>query len=323
MSARQKDYIYAAARIGALERSILSQEQYHKLISAPLGSERQVLISFGYACAADTPLVRAIEDRTKEAFAAVCEAAPDAAVFDVFRYPYDCLNLKALIKCARRAGFSAEDFLSPLGTVPPETAKNSALHGDFGCYPSHMREAISQVLETYAKTGRPSDIDMPLDAACFADMRASAARRGISALSAYVTRKIDIRNTVTCARLWKREPRIFQKAFLPGGSLSFPSLEAALADGAFSADLFRGTMLEGIGEALTAASDAEAAERLLDAYEMACLRPYRYDCFGAERLIGYLAAYEAEGRNLRVILAGRAAGADGEIIRERLCLGYV
>ena len=85
--------------------------------------------------------------------------------------------------------------------------------------------------------------------------------------------------------------------------------------------LFRGP--EGIGEALADASDAEAAERLLDAYEMACLRPYRYDCFGAERLIGYLAAYEAEGRNLRVILAGRAAGADGEIIRERLCLGYV
>lgn len=320
---RQYDYIYAAARIGALERSILSREQYHKLIFAPNGTERQMLASFGYPKEQSMPLVRVIEARMEEAFAAVCKTAPDASVFDALRYPYDCMNVKAFIKCARRSGFHAQDFFSALGTVPPEEVEKSGMHSGFSLYPLHMREAAAWAIETYSKTGRPSDIDMPLDAACFADMWEAAARSGIPELSAYVTRKIDIRNVVICARLWGKEPQIFQKAYIPGGTISLSILSEALAHGAFSAQMLCGTSLERAGEALASVSSAEGAERLLDAYEMACVRSYQYAYFGAARLIGYWLAYEIEGRNLRVILAGRAAGDAGEVIQERLCLGYV
>jgi V/A-type H+-transporting ATPase subunit C len=40
--------------------------------------------------------------------------------------------------------------------------------------------------------------------------------------------------------------------------------------------------------------------------------------FGEAPLIGYLAARETEYTNLRILLMGRAAGLDPEIIRARL-----
>ena len=62
---------------------------------------------------------------------------------------------------------------------------------------------------------------------------------------------------------------------------------------------------------------------MLDLFEMKQIAPYQNAYFGAARLIGYLLAYEAEVKNLRIILAGRIAGDAGEKIRERLRGIYV
>jgi len=320
---RQNDYIYASARIGVLENAILTREQYDKLIFAPAGMERQLLISFGYPKLTRAPLSEMIEKRVEEAFDTVCETVSDGSVFDALRYPYDCMNLKAVIKCSLRAGFRAGDFLSDIGTVSSQKAETALHEGDFSCYPSHMAEAAARAVETYPKTSDPSVIDVLLDRACFSDMKAAAENAGISELMEYVTRKIDILNTIMCARQMKHTGNRFKENFLSGGSVSRESLSACLASGSFTKDVFRGTTLEAAAEEISSCENSVMLEQLLDLFEMKKLRPYQNDYFGAARLIGYLLAYEAEARNLRIIIAGRLAGDAGEKMKERLRGIYV
>lgn len=320
---RQNDYIYASARIGVLENAILTKEQYDKLIFAPAGMERQMLISFGYPKMEKAPLSEMLEKRVKEAFDTVCETVSDGSAFDALRYPYDCMNLKAVIKCSLRTGFRAEEFLSDIGTVPPEKAAQALREGDFSPYPSHMAGAAAQVTEAYPKTPDPSIIDAALDRACFLDMKAAAQASGIPELSEYVTRKIDIVNTVMCARLMENTGNRSEDVFLAGGSISREKLSACLAAGSFTKEVFRDTLLEAVTEEILSAEAPAALERVLDLFEMKQIVPYQNAYFGAARLIGYLLAYEAEVKNLRIILAGRIAGDAGEKIRERLRGIYV
>ena len=45
--------------------------------------------------------------------------------------------------------------------------------------------------------------------------------------------------------------------------------------------------------------------------------------FGVEPILGYLYAREAEATTIRIIMTGRMAGLDTDIIRERLRESYV
>ena len=53
------------------------------------------------------------------------------------------------------------------------------------------------------------------------------------------------------------------------------------------------------------------------------LKGAKYVAFGAEPLIGYLAAIEAELTAVRTVMAGRLAGLAPEMITERLRETYV
>jgi len=53
------------------------------------------------------------------------------------------------------------------------------------------------------------------------------------------------------------------------------------------------------------------------------MKKAKYVAFGAEPVIGYLTAIEAELTSIRTIIAGRMAGLSGDIIREKLRETYV
>lgn len=307
-----------------LENAILTKEQYDKLIFAPAGTERQTLASFGYPKLEGASLSEIIEKRVAEAFDTVCETVTDGSVFDALRYPYDCMNLKAVIKCSVRAGFRAAEFLSEIGTVSPQKAEEALREGDFSPYPSHMAAAAKQALEVYPKTSDPSVIDALLDRACFLDMKDAAEDSQIPELLEYVRRKIDVLNVVMYVRFLKNAGGDWERSYLSGGSVSAEALAALSAAGApLAKDVFHGTLLEDAAEEIVSSEEPAALERILDFYEMKRILPYQNAYFGAARLVGYLLAYEAEAKNLRIILAGRIAGVAGEQIRERLRGIYV
>ena len=64
-------------------------------------------------------------------------------------------------------------------------------------------------------------------------------------------------------------------------------------------------------------------ERAADNVWLARVRDAKFIPCGPEVLIGYLLAVENDVRNLRIILAGRAAGLSAESIMERIRESYV
>lgn len=313
------DYLFAAARIHALEARLLTQEQYGKLIDAPKGAEGRLLSEFGYPKGDGAAESGRIEARVAEAYAIASDAVNDPTVFDALRYVYDGNNLKAALKCSLRTGFRAEDYMIPLGTVPTDAVTDAVRTGDFSAMPAHMAAAAEQAVTQYAEDGDPTGIDRAIDAACFLDRKDAAERANIDALKEYVSLQADTINAVTRLRTTKAT---FPENALPGGTVPTDALTAC-DDGALDASAFAGTALAPIAEKIAAAESATALEALLDAFMMETVRPYQTEYFDASPLVGFLLASEAEARNVRLILAARDAGLPAETIRERMRESYV
>ena len=122
------EYMYASARVRGLENDLVGRERLELLTECRSAEEvMDRLAEYGLTLPeSDAPvtgenwgqlrelmLLAALQKAFDEAEAAV----PDPAVFRYFRYPYDCNNLKAAIKCGIR-GISAEDMLFDFGAVP-------------------------------------------------------------------------------------------------------------------------------------------------------------------------------------------------------------
>ena len=130
------EYTYASARIRSLENRIVGRERMEILIESRSVEEAlDRLAEYGYAPSEEDAAVTAEKAASAtreaillsvlgEAFREVEQALPDPALFRYFRYPYDCNNIKAAIKCAVR-GISAEDMLFDFGTVPADEVETA------------------------------------------------------------------------------------------------------------------------------------------------------------------------------------------------------
>ena len=155
-----------------------------------------------------------------------------------------------------------------------------------------------------------------------------ARETGSGFLQGYVRLAVDVANlraAVRVARMGKGSEFLSQ-VLLPGGSVSQRTLAAARGE-ELSA-LFQNGALAQAAELGTKA--ARPAGGSLTAFERECdnaLTRYLGDArrvpFGGETVIAYLYAKEAELTAIRTILAGRRAGLDGAVIRERLRETYV
>ena len=64
-------------------------------------------------------------------------------------------------------------------------------------------------------------------------------------------------------------------------------------------------------------------ERIMDAAFAESCEKYKHSVFGSASLLWYLCATENEVKNIRIIIAGRAAGQSAEKIIERIRESYV
>ena len=173
-----------------------------------------------------------------------------------------------------------------------------------------------------ARTANPQLADFILDRAYFAEIRAAAQSAECPFLAGYaeiLTDSTNLKSAVRTLRMGK-DLEFMDSALIPGGSVSADRVVAAGDKESITA-LFANTLLE-----RAAAIGAEAVEGgSMTAFELACdnavtayLRRAKLVSFGPEALIAYLAAVESEITAVRMILTGRLAGIDPDVIRERL-----
>lgn len=330
----QTAYMYASSRIRALEAGIVGRDRIEQLVEA-----RDVAELYTRLEEAGVALVRDEDGQVlseptllgmlKGALNNVYEAAPAPALYDFLRYPYDCNNIKAAIKCYLRK-LDPAGMMFELGTVSAEVVAQMPVLGDYTGLPCAMAQAAPLALQAYEKTGNPRAIDLILDKACFADMLACVTAGGEELHVRLVRMQIDLINAMICLRLVRmgggeQGRMLLEEALLAGGTLSAQTLLAAYEGGESAViDCLARGGYDKLAIALRESDgSAAAAERAVDDYRMELVRTVKYTPFGAPILSAYFYAQEYAVKNIRIIIAAKNAGLAPQTIRERIRTSYV
>ena len=334
------EYTYASARIRSLENRIVGRERMEILMESRSVEEvLDRLAEYGYVTAEeDTPVTAGkaasatreamLLAALREAFDEVEQAVPDPTVFRYLRYPYDCNNIKAAIKCGIR-GIPAEDLLFDFGTVPAGRVETLLREGKYNDFPPAMAAAIPVAKDAFDRTADPRRIDTVLDKACYADMLAAAEETGDETLLSWIKAKIDLTNILTTLRILRMGMGSVGGAFLEetliaGGVLEvsfftkiFEEGEARLWEALSPTAYYRLAFVEGDPRPLS------AVEKACDDLYMTLVREGARIPFGAPVAGGYLIGCETAVKNIRIVLAAKEAGLDTSVLRERVRLSYV
>lgn len=318
---RPTDYLYLSARLRAKEAGLVGKEHLARYAGMRDAAEITATLVAEGIFQADMSREQALTALLREGFACVKESAPDPAIFDFLQYPYDCHNIKAVLKC-RYLGRDPETLMLDAGSVPAEalleipTVVPSAL-------PAHLREGVLAARDAYERTHDPREIDFVLDAACFADMAASAAV--LPAAEKLVRARAEMTNLRTCHRLIAMKAGeagevILSRAFLTGGVTDKARLLAAYRDGVsgFTALAESGDFARVFENADPAAIDLAMDNAYLEIAKQGARVP-----FGAEVALGYLVGVEYAVKNLRILLVAKETGADAATLSGRLRENYV
>ncbi len=330
MSAAVKDidYLALSARIRGLIDTHLTGARMERFLTAKNDDEATaVLTECGYpafrlndAVAMDA----AIASVEKATFDDMIDFAPDPAVIDIFRVPYDYHNCKALLK-EKATGVSADHMLMHNGRVDPETIRKAIRTNEIPLLPKTLSLALDEAWDVLDKTDDPQLAEAVLDRATYDELREIADGTGSKFLIDYVRLLIDSMNlsaTVRALRMGKNAD-FLANILVDGGEISPDQILTVLRAGdARIADLYAPTLLREAamtGEKVVREKTGLAVfEMMRDDAAQEYLHDSVFQAFGDAVLIGYLAAREVEYRNVRVMLLGRNAGLSPDEIRPRI-----
>ena len=330
-SIKDTDYLFASARIKSMEKSLLSRYKLERMSEAKSLEDAFKLLSESGWPEVAAPTLRAVEEvlsaRRSEAFALVRNMAPDKRLPDVFLMKYDYHNIKTILK-GEATGEAPQPLLIEAGRIPAKQLITQLREENYGGMTKTMVDAIVEARDVLARTQDPQLLDFILDKAMYKDMLELAQAFGSGYLLGYVRLMIDSVNLRTAVRLRRmgKGAEVLRHALISGGTVSTSRLLSEITP-----DLIESTFGSGeLSPAAAAGAEALKGEGTLAAVDLACddallryLKGAKYVAFGAEPLIGYLAAIEAELTAVRTVMAGRLAGLAPEMITERLRETYV
>ena len=318
MSKKTKDlnYLAMSAMLRAREANMLGRDRMDRMLAAgSYGEAAKLLAECGYEDLSDADAAgvdAALTRRRAAVFEELAGMAPQPEVVDIFRLKYDYHNLKTLVKAAG-AQVSGDRLLSDCGRVPADKLKAAVEEDRLSDLPADMAAAYESARSLLARTGNPQLADFELDAAYFAELMRLAEATGSEFIKGYVRTMIDsanLRAAVRTVRMGK-DREFMLTALAPGGFADRENLAA----------IFASTCLE---HAAALGAEAMKGGPLTD-FELACdngvsayLSQAKTKPFGIEPAAEYLALLEGEITAARMILTGRLAGIEPEVIRERL-----
>ncbi len=326
-------FVFESTRIRALEKHLIGAERLERLLNAGSLDRCVVLLEeFGveviYDAEGGMDREKTLENCQRRAYDEVLSLTDGEAFLKLWLYPYDCNNIKSVIKCNYR-GVSAEDLLFDFGTVPLQDLIRAAEEGAYDALPAPWGEAAAEAAKALRATADPQTVDLILDRACYLGMTELARTGGVAFARELLERKIDLTNLLIALRRLRMSDRyvreIFpREMFLEGGSLTYEYLSDLCRGGEayfwerleyspYRKFSYRCGVRSSLGEAELAADDL-FMERLRDARAV----PY-----GAEPLLGYLLGTEYEVKNLRILLSGYSISLPRKTVRERMRESYV
>lgn len=327
----ETDFLYATARIRALEMSFINSDRMDRMLTAKTNEEAAaVLTECGYGdvnITSSDDIERIILSQRLKTYELIDRLVVDSNILDVFKVKYDYHNIKAIIKSGGR---DFQHLLIESGRIDTKLLEVVLRESDFYKINPIMGKAVVDAREILSRTGNPQLSDFILDRAAFAEMMQIAAKTNSSFIVNYVRLLIDVNNLrsfIRCSRMRKGSD-LLKNALFEGGEIDTSLLIAAVDDAGFKAEsIYALTKLE---NAATVGDSALNGEKTLTIFEKVCddclvdyLKSAKYVPYGEQPVFAYVAARESEFMSVRTIFSGRLAKVNTDLIRERLRKAYV
>ena len=326
-------YVYAAARLRAMENRFLDAPFFSRLIDSE--TLEDALKSLGETVYSQWLSFDANFDKIiNNELVATCnelkQFVPDRELLDICRMPYDFNNVKVILKSlfkAREGGERRYDLLTPLGAVDTDSLIMALEGEEYGLLPYGLGDVIPRCWSAWEQSKDPRQAEMLLDGHLFAAMKALAEileeKLNTPAIRRWVEHRIDaenLRNAVRLSRM-NAESAAASAFFHKGGTIHPDDVARLMSE---SWESWSKTLSHtAIGAALEAVQERDVTTALveiskaLDEYLIHALEKAKYGP-NPENVILYLLRKEEEARNLRVVLVCVANGLNREFARRLL-----
>lgn len=319
-------YGFAVGKVRVLETRLLDRSTLERLVDAAGFAEQKRILSetpygrFLEAANTAAEVETAVDDALDSAYRFLDEAGLPPAVVRFFRLRFDFANLKAALK-AEALGAGLDGLLGAHGTVPLE-----AFADGLDKLPDPLGPLAAELARSADAETEVDDVAlMALDAAVDRSMYAALAETADEVKSPFlrlVARLlIDLANLKTLVRAQAAgivPARVESDLLLDGGSVDLRELGRIYRLGRLEtlAALERRYRLP--GNPLTGADGVLDLDVVVDNALVAAVRRGRRAEPGAEDVIAYVLAREAEAQVLRVALLGKMAGLDSAALHRRM-----
>lgn len=319
-------YIYAVARIRALEMSLMSQAAIEQLVATDSYKKAvQFIIEKGWgdsdnASMDENDILRAETDKT---WAAVAEMVNDMSVFDVIRLPDLYHNLKAAIKTVVAGKTPAHVFFDN-SEIDGQKMLSIVSDKAWDRLPEHMRDCAREAWDCMAQAGDGQMCDAVIDRGTLLAIMQAAKKADDRLLRDYAETTVAVADIKIAVRSMKtgKNKDFMKRAMAECNTLDIDRLATAAVAGMEEIERYLAdTAYAGGAEALS--ESASAFERWCDNRIIETIKPQKYNPFTVGPIVAYILARLNEIKTVRIILTCKLNRLPEEAIRERVREMYV
>ncbi len=317
-------YIYAVARIRALELSLFSGTTIEQLLALKTYDECiQFITEKGWGDAESKDAEAILNAELEKTWTTIKGMVSDTRVFDILLIEDLFHNLKAAIKTVV-AGKVAANVFHEGTAISGQTMMDAIKAKDFTRLPANMQDAAAEAYECMAHTGDGQMCDVIIDRAALSAIMAAAKEASDPLLKAYAETIVAVANIKIAVRSVKtaKSMDFMRRAMAECETVNVERLSKAALSGLPDVIKYlEETEYAGGAAALTDGSSA--FERWCDNRIIETIKPQKYNSFSVGPLVAYILARQNEIKTVRIILSGKLNGLGDAAIRERIREMYV
>ena len=320
-------YLKATGRISALETRLCSDSDYRRMISSKTAEE-------AYKLWADRNPSRSLPFSDCEtAFSAdmletyklIDSLTGNIGISNVFRFKYDALNLKALVK-SDFSGSSFDGAVSPLGNIELKKLASAFKENRLSSLslPKKLTDSAILAKEVLSKSSDPQKVDILIDKAALESMAEYSSKFENGFIRSVSEAIIDTSNIRTFIRVKKlgRPAAFLENLLALGGAIAPDRIKNCFNSyDEFFALLERsryGSVLSEGFDSLRSGTSLTKFENLCDRIILKTIDKAKYVSFGIEPVVAYIIKKEYEIKNVRIITKSKKSSLPPENIEERV-----
>lgn len=340
---RSTNYIYASAKIRALEPKILDTTDIERMVDAPnLETAFKVLNDTDYAdnILEVDPLDyrEALRDDFQQLYHFLQKITPDQSLFDLILLERDFVNIRLFFK-AKYFGVDVKDHIEENAVYPnshlkdyifethihaPELIQNTIEGMKNSGLDEEIREVIYQADKKFDENTKPDEIDSTLTQMYFDLMTEKAAETKSKFIKDFVGMQIDTANLL----VWVRAKRLglskdkLKTKLIRGGHADINKLITLFPEEARGLKPFVHAHFDAkVNEEFDTFLENDELfelERALEDWKIKFARMSKNYAYGPEVIFGYFIAKQNAVANIRIILTGKMNNLPVEAIKRTL-----